>query len=360
MIEIKHLSKTFQMKDGAVNALKDIDLTIPDGSIYGIIGMSGAGKSTLVRCINLLERPTEGSVVIDGTAMETLSPAALRERRRDITMIFQQFNLLMQRSCLKNICFPMEIQRIPKKERIRRAEELAEMVHITPYLKRKPAELSGGQQQRVAIARALSKRPDVLLLDEPLSNLDAKLRVEMREEIRRIQREAGITTVFVTHDQEEASSIADRVVLLRDGVLQQEDTARGLYENPVNLFAADFLGTPPINQLHGIVQNGRLVLDGGIPAALALPDGLAEGQEIVLAVRAESILPQGDTPAFRTTVLERYSLGKDELVRLQAGPAELRGLVPAELEILPGAELAVGLKKRGVFLFDAKTGVRYL
>ena len=200
----------------------------------------------------------------------------------------------------------------------------------------------------------------MLLLDEPLSNLDAKLRVEMREEIRRIQREAGITTVFVTHDQEEASSIADRVVLLRDGVLQQEDTARGLYENPVNLFAADFLGTPPINQLHGVVQNGRLVLDGGIPAALALPDGLAEGQEIVLAVRAESILPQGDTPAFRTTVLERYSLGKDELVRLQAGPAELRGLVPAELEILPGAELAVGLKKRGVFLFDAKTGVRYL
>ena len=143
-------------------------------------------------------------------------------------------------------------------------------------------------------------------------------------------------------------------------MLQQEDTARGLYENPVNLFAADFLGTPPINQLHGVVQNGRLVLDGGIPAALALPDGLADGQEIVLAVRAESILPQGDTPAFRTTVLERYSLGKDELVRLQAGPAELRGLVPAELEILPGAELAVGLKKRGVFLFDAKTGVRYL
>ena len=191
---------------------------------------------------------------------------------------------------LQNICFPMEIQRIPKKERIRRAEELAEMVHITPYLKRKPAELSGGQQQRVAIARALSKRPDVLLLDEPLSNLDAKLRVEMREEIRRIQREAGITTVFVTHDQEEASSIADRVVLLRDGVLQQEDTARGLYENPVNLFAADFLGTPPINQLHGVVQNGRLVLDGGIPAALALPDGLAEGQEIVLAASCRRVI----------------------------------------------------------------------
>ena len=176
------------------------------------------------------------------------------------------------------------------------------MVHITPYLKRKPAELSGGQQQRVAIARALSKRPDVLLLDEPLSNLDAKLRVEMREEIRRIQREAGITTVFVTHDQEEASSIADRVVLLRDGVLQQEDTARGLYENPVNLFAADFLGTPPINQLHGVVQNGRLVLDGGIPAALALPDG--RSVMLIDTVGLVRRLPHQLVEAFHSTLEE--------------------------------------------------------
>ena len=344
-----------QITDKGVVAVQEFNLDIADKEFIVLVGPSGCGKSTTLRMVAGLEEISEGELYIDGKLMNDVAP-----KDRDIAMVFQNYALYPHMTVLQNICFPMEIQRIPKKERIRRAEELAEMVHITPYLKRKPAELSGGQQQRVAIARALSKRPDVLLLDEPLSNLDAKLRVEMREEIRRIQREAGITTVFVTHDQEEASSIADRVVLLRDGVLQQEDTARGLYENPVNLFAADFLGTPPINQLHGVVQNGRLVLDGGIPAALALPDGLAEGQEIVLAVRAESILPQGDTPAFRTTVLERYSLGKDELVRLQAGPAELRGLVPAELEILPGTELAVGLKKRGVFLFDAKTGVRYL
>ena len=166
MIEIKHLSKTFQMKDGAVNALKNIDLTIPDGSIYGIIGMSGAGKSTLVRCINLLERPTEGSVVIDGTAMETLSPAALRERRREITMIFQQFNLLMQRSCLKNICFPMELAGVKKADAEKRARELLEMVGLPDKANAYPAQLSGGQKQRIAIARALATNPKVLLCDE--------------------------------------------------------------------------------------------------------------------------------------------------------------------------------------------------
>ena len=331
-IKLEHLTKRF----GDTVAINDLSITLESGKLIALLGPSGCGKTTTLNMISGILPVSGGSIFFDDRDVTSLPP-----EKRGIGLVFQNYALYPHMTVLQNICFPMEIQRIPKKERIRRAEELAEMVHITPYLKRKPAELSGGQQQRVAIARALSKRPDVLLLDEPLSNLDAKLRVEMREEIRRIQREAGITTVFVTHDQEEAS-------------------ARGLYENPVNLFAADFLGTPPINQLHGVVQNGRLVLDGGIPAALALPDGLAEGQEIVLAVRAESILPQGDTPAFRTTVLERYSLGKDELVRLQAGPAELRGLVPAELEILPGAELAVGLKKRGVFLFDAKTGVRYL
>ena len=323
-IKLEHLTKRF----GDTVAVNDLSITLESGKLIALLGPSGCGKTTTLNMISGILPVSGGSIFFDDRDVTSLPP-----EKRGIGLVFQNYALYPHMTVLQNICFPMEIQRIPKKERIRRAEELAEMVHITPYLKRKPAELSGGQQQRVAIARALSKRPDVLLLDEPLSNLD---------------------------DQEEASSIADRVVLLRDGVLQQEDTARGLYENPVNLFAADFLGTPPINPLHGVVQNGRLVLDGGIPAALALPDGLAEGQEIVLAVRAESILPQGDTPAFRTTVLERYSLGKDELVRLQAGPAELRGLVPAELEILPGTELAVGLKKRGVFLFDAKTGVRYL
>ena len=195
MIELKYLSKTFQMKDGAVNALKDINLTIPDGSIYGIIGMSGAGKSTLVRCINLLERPTEGSVVIDGTAMETLSPAALRERRREITMIFQRFNLLMQRTCLQNICFPMELAGVSRKEAQSRARELLELVGLPDKAQAYPAQLSGGQQQRIAIARALATNPKVLLCDEATSALDPKTTRQILELIRDINRQLGITVV---------------------------------------------------------------------------------------------------------------------------------------------------------------------
>ena len=204
MIEIKHLSKTFQMKDGAVNALKDIDLTIPDGSIYGIIGMSGAGKSTLVRCINLLERPTEGSVVIDGTAMETLSPAALRERRRDITMIFQQFNLLMQRSCLKNID------------------------KANAY----PAQLSGGQKQRIAIARALATNPKVLLCDEATSALDPNTTHAILTLIKDINKKLGITVVVITHQMSVVEEICDSVAILDGGVVVEQGEVREIFANP--------------------------------------------------------------------------------------------------------------------------------
>ena len=211
MIEIKHLSKTFQMKDGAVNALKDINLTIPDGSIYGIIGMSGAGKSTLVRCINLLERPTEGSVVIDGTAMETLNAAQLRERRRDITMIFQQFNLLMQRSCLKNICFPMELAGVKKADAEKRARELLEVVGLPDKANAYPAQLSGGQKQRIAIARALATDPKVLLCDEATSALDPNTTHAILTLIKDINKKLGITVVVITHQMSVVEEICDHV-----------------------------------------------------------------------------------------------------------------------------------------------------
>jgi D-methionine transport system ATP-binding protein len=229
VIEIKHLSKTFQMKDGAVNALKNIDLTIPDGSIYGIIGMSGAGKSTLVRCINLLERPTEGSVVIDGTAMETLSPAALRERRRDITMIFQQFNLLMQRSCLKNICFPMELAGVKKADAEKRARELLEMVGLPGKANAYPAQLSGGQKQRIAIARALATNPKVLLCDEATSALDPNTTHAILTLIKDINKKLGITVVVITHQMEE---ICDSVAILDGGVVVEQGEVREIFANP--------------------------------------------------------------------------------------------------------------------------------
>ena len=204
MIEIKHLSKTFQMKDGAVNALKDISLTIPDGSIYGIIGMSGAGKSTLVRCINLLERPTEGSVVIDGVEMEKLTPAQLRQRRREITMIFQQFNLLMQRSCLKNID------------------------KANAY----PAQLSGGQKQRIAIARALATDPKVLLCDEATSALDPNTTHSILTLIKDINRKLGITVVVITHQMSVVEEICDHVAILDGGVVVEQGEVKEIFANP--------------------------------------------------------------------------------------------------------------------------------
>ena len=232
MIEIKHLSKSFQMKDGAVQALKDINLTIPDGSIYGIIGMSGAGKSTLVRCINLLERPTEGSVVIDGTAMETLSPAALRQRRREITMIFQQFNLLMQRSCLKNICFPMELAGVKKAEAEQRARELLQTVGLPDKAEAYPAQLSGGQKQRIAIARALATNPKVLLCDAATSALDPTPTQSILTLIRDINRKLGITVVVITHQMSVVEAICDRVAILDKGVVVEEGSVKEIFANP--------------------------------------------------------------------------------------------------------------------------------
>ena len=232
MIEIKHLSKSFQMKDGAVQALKDINLTIPDGSIYGIIGMSGAGKSTLVRCINLLERPTEGSVVIDGTAMETLSPAALRQRRREITMIFQQFNLLMQRSCLKNICFPMELAGVKKAEAEQRARELLQTVGLPDKAEAYTAQLAGGQKQRIAIARALATNPKVLLCDEATSALDPNTTQSILTLIRDINRKLGITVVVITHQMSVVEAICDRVAILDKGVVVEEGSVKEIFANP--------------------------------------------------------------------------------------------------------------------------------
>ena len=232
MIEIKHLSKTFQMKDGAVNALKDINLTIPDGSIYGIIGMSGAGKSTLVRCINLLERPTEGSVVIDGTAMETLNPAQLRERRREITMIFQQFNLLMQRSCLKNICFPMELAGVKKADAEKRARELLEMVGLPDKANAYPAQLSGGQKQRIAIARALATDPKVLLCDEATSALDPNTTRQILELIRDINKKLGITVVVITHQMSVVKEICTHVAILDEGRVAESGLVGTVFAAP--------------------------------------------------------------------------------------------------------------------------------
>ena len=232
MIELKHLSKTFQMKDGAVQALRDINLTIPDGMIYGIIGMSGAGKSTLVRCINLLERPTEGQVVIDGTEMQSLTPAQLRQRRQKIAMIFQQFNLLMQRSCLANICFPMELAGVKKADAEKRARELLQTVGLPDKAGAYPAQLSGGQRQRVAIARALATDPKVLLCDEATSALDPDTTRSILGLIREINQKMGITVVVITHQMSVVEAICDRVAILDGGQVVEEGTVQEIFAKP--------------------------------------------------------------------------------------------------------------------------------
>ena len=232
MIEIKHLSKTFGVSGGTVDALKDISLTIPDGEIYGIIGMSGAGKSTLVRCINMLERPTSGDILIDGKSMTELSQKELREKRRDITMIFQGFNLLMQRNCLKNVCFPLEMAGVKKAEAEKRAAELLELVGLGDKFKSYPAQLSGGQQQRVAIARALATHPKILLCDEATSALDPQTTQSILSLIRDIHDRLGITVIIITHQMSVVEQICTRVAILDGGVVAEEGAVSDVFSSP--------------------------------------------------------------------------------------------------------------------------------
>ena len=232
MIQIEHLSKSFKTADGTVEALKDITLTVPDGEIFGIIGMSGAGKSTLVRCINMLERPTEGKVIIDGCDISALPAKQLREMRRSITMIFQGFNLLMQRNCLKNVCFPMELAGIPAREAEARAKELLELVGLGDKLKAYPAQLSGGQQQRVAIARALATHPRILLCDEATSALDPQSTQSILALIRDIHDKLGLTVIVITHQMSVVEQICTQVAILDNGAVAEVGPVSEVFASP--------------------------------------------------------------------------------------------------------------------------------
>lgn len=232
MIEIKNISKQFHTADGSVDALNNVSISIPDGDIFGIIGMSGAGKSTLVRCINMLERPTSGSIEIDGCDLGTLSEAKLREIRRDITMIFQGFNLLMQRNCLKNVCFPLELASKKKAEAKKRALELLDIVGLGEKAKAYPAQLSGGQQQRVAIARALATNPKVLLCDEATSALDPSTTNSILELIRSINEQTGITVIIITHQMSVVERICKHVAILDHGEVAEQGEVTEVFSHP--------------------------------------------------------------------------------------------------------------------------------
>ena len=295
MIEIKNLYKTFHTKAGDVDALKNINLTINDGDIYGIIGMSGAGKSTLVRCINMLERPTGGQVIIDGKNMELLSDKELREARRDITMIFQSFNLLMQRNCLKNVCFPMELAGVKKAEAEKRAMELLELVGLPDKAKAYPAQLSGGQQQRVAIARALATNPKVLLCDEATSALDPNTTHSILSLIRDINKKLGITVVIITHQMSVVEEVCTHVAILDRGEVAEVGTVGEVFSSPKSAAGRrlvfpngedDMVSDPTKEKRLRIVFNGAETAGAPLITTMAIETGIAVN---ILAASIRSI-----------------------------------------------------------------------
>lgn len=284
MIEIKNLSKTFKTTDGSLDALKNVSLTINDGDIYGVIGMSGAGKSTLVRCINMLERPTEGQILIDGVDMGSLSSKQLRDARRNITMIFQGFNLLMQRNCLKNICFPLELEGMKKEDAKKRALELLEIVGLPDKAKAYPAQLSGGQQQRIAIARALATNPKVLLCDEATSALDPNTTHSILNLIRDINKKLGITVIIITHQMSVVEETCNRVAILDNGTVVEQGEVSTVFAHPQSA-AAKRLVFPdasdeifaPASDEHRIrvVFNGAFATNTPLITKMAMDEGIA-------------------------------------------------------------------------------------
>ena len=284
MIELKNVSKSFDTAEGKVDALKDVSITIEDGDIYGIIGMSGAGKSTLVRCINMLEKPTSGEVIVNGKRLDTMSPAQLRAARRNITMIFQQFNLLMQRNCLKNVCFPMELAGASKKDAQNRAKELLALVGLPDKAKAYPAQLSGGQQQRVAIARALATNPKVLLCDEATSALDPKTTRQILELIRDINKKLGITVIIITHQMSVVEETCNRVAILDNGTVVEQGEVSTVFAHPQSdaakrlVFpdASDEIFSPAADEHRiRVVFNGAFATNTPLITKMAMDEGIA-------------------------------------------------------------------------------------
>ena len=357
-VTLQHVTKQFPGRGKgarAVTAVNDFDFTLPDGKLVGLLGPSGCGKSTTLNLLCGLLKPTSGKIFF-GDEDVTQLPA----EHRGVGMVFQNYALYPHLTVRQNIQFPLENLRgkdkLSKPEMEQRVRDAAALVQLEELLDRKPSELSGGQQQRVAIARALVKTPRVLLLDEPLSNLDARLRLQTREEIRRIQRKTQVTTIFVTHDQEEAMSISDEIVVMKDGVVQQIGRPQEVYDSPVNLFVAKFLGTPPIHVFRGEVKNGQLLLGGA--AVLAVP-GAPEGP-VTAAVRPEGFVLDGQGPlACALNGVE--VMGRDISVVCRHPDCEnavIRAIISAENTLPAGGTVRFALKPRKVFLFDADTEQR--
>ena len=359
-VTLQHLTKKFPNRNkkagGDVIAVNDFTFEIPDGQLIGLLGPSGCGKSTALNLISGLLAPTEGQIFFGEDDVTHLPP-----ENRGVGLVFQNYALYPHLTVRQNIMFPLEnlrgADKLTKAEMAERALDAAKLVQLEGLMDRKPSELSGGQQQRVAIARALVKRPRVLLLDEPLSNLDARLRLQTREEIRRIQRQTNVTTVFVTHDQEEAMSISDEIVVMKDGVVQQIGKPQEVYDSPVNLFVAKFLGTPPIHVFDGRVEGGRLYIDD---AAVLDVDGAAD-QPVYAAVRPEGFILAEAGPL--CCKLDRVEvMGRDISVVCTHPACEnaaIRAIINADSRVDTTREtVRFALKPHKVFLFHREDQTR--
>lgn len=359
-IVLDNLTKTFPNRNKKLKkdviAVNDFNFEIPDGKLIGVLGPSGCGKSTTLNLLCGLLKPTSGKIFFGEDDVTNLPP-----EKRGVGLVFQNYALYPHLTVRQNIMFPLENlkgkEKLSKQQMEVKVCEAAKLVAMEEFLDRKPGELSGGQQQRVAIARALVKMPHVLLLDEPLSNLDARLRLQTREEIRRIQKETGITTVFVTHDQEEAMSISDMIVVMKDGVVQQIGKPQEVYDEPANLFVAKFLGTPPINVFHGGIKDGKLYI--GDALVKMLPG--KENQEVLVAIRPEGFVLQKDG-AFCCEYKGTEVMGRDISViasHTNCESAVFRAIISSDHQKNhEGKEVRFGLKPDKVFVFDKESGMR--
>lgn len=348
-VRLQNLTKVFVDKTGKeTRAVDDFSVVIPAGKLIGLLGPSGCGKSTTLYMIAGLHKPTAGQIFFGEEDVTFMPP-----EKRGIGLVFQNYALYPHMTVRQNIMFPLENLDMPKLEALALAQEMAELVHIGDLMDRKPAQLSGGQQQRVAIARALVKKPRVLLLDEPLSNLDARLRLQTREEIKRIQKETGITTIFVTHDQEEAMSISDQIVVMNYGVKQQLDHPQIVYKEPVNLFVAKFLGNPPINVIHGVVENKRVKLSNGVDLGeVNLPN-----QSVFIGIRPEffEVNPKGNINV-EVEIVEHIGRDTMAICLIDGCTDTIRAIVSSYSDLKADQKIKLSVSR--FFVFNEETGER--
>ena len=349
MIDVIDLNKVF---DNGFEALKSVNFSIKQGDLVCLLGPSGCGKSTILNMIAGLLQPTGGDIQFKKSSVINIEP-----KDRNIGFVFQNYALYPHMTVLENIMFPLTVgeKKISKEEAKKVAEEYMQLTNIEELAEKKPGTLSGGQQQRVAITRALVQKPEVLLLDEPLSNLDARLRLKIREEIRRLVKEVGITTIFVTHDQEEALSISDKIILLNEGVIQQHDDPQNLYLEPNNLFVAKFIGNPIINILEvevkdGVISHPSFTLQASELVESRFRKELEQGH-YSLGLRPEDLVPS-ENGLFTVTVTAVELIGRERILHFTLGEQDIKSIVSVEHKIEEGDTLSFDLLRHKLFLFD--------